>query len=54
EPGEKKTLEFKLKKDAFAFFDSATDSWIVEPGSFEIMIGSSSRDIRSTGKLELK
>ena len=54
EPGEKKTIEFKLEKDAFAFFNAPTDSWIVEPGSFEIMIGSSSGDIRSKGKLELK
>jgi len=54
EPGEKKTIEFKLGKDAFAFFDADTDSWILESGSFEIMVGSSSRDIRSKAKLELE
>ena len=54
EPGEKRTLEFSLEKDAFAFFDAVSDSWIVEPGSFEIMVGSSSRDIRSRAILDLE
>jgi beta-glucosidase len=46
DPGEKRTVAFKLEKDAFAFYDEKTEDWIVEPGDFNIMIGSSSADIR--------
>ena len=53
-PGEKKTVTFKLEKDAFTFYDEKTEEWIVEPGDFNIMIGSSSADIRISKLLTLK
>jgi len=53
-PGEKKTVTFKLEKDAFTFYDEKTEEWIVEPGDFNIMIGSSSADIRISKMLALK
>jgi beta-glucosidase len=53
-PGEKKTVTFTLEKDAFAFYDEKTEEWIVEPGDFNIMIGSSSADIRISKMLTLK
>jgi beta-glucosidase len=46
EPGEKKTISIKLNRDAFAFYDSERQQWVVEPGEFEILVGSSSKDIR--------
>ena len=52
-PGEKRTVTFFLEKDAFAFYDPDTNDWVVEPGTFEIMIGSSSQDIRASEKLDL-
>jgi beta-glucosidase len=52
-PGEKKTVTFELGKDAFAFFDATKGNWTVEPGRFEIMVGSSSRDIRERTWVEL-
>ncbi|MCF8243379.1 MAG: glycoside hydrolase family 3 C-terminal domain-containing protein [Melioribacteraceae bacterium] len=48
EPGETKTVEIILDNDAFKFYDVDTKSWILEPGNFEIMVGSSSRDIYLT------
>ncbi|MBW1812047.1 MAG: fibronectin type III-like domain-contianing protein [Deltaproteobacteria bacterium] len=51
--GEKKTVTFDLQKDAFAFYDETTNDWVVEPGAFDIMAGSSSSDIRVSEKLEL-
>ena len=48
-PGEKKTITIELKHDAFAFYDTRQKQWVVEPGEFEIMLGSSSRDIRLKG-----
>jgi len=46
QPGETKTVTLQLDKRSFAFFDEASEDWKVEPGEFELMIGSSSRDIR--------
>jgi len=53
-PEEKKTLSLTLDKEAFAFFDEKTDTWIVEPGDFTIMAGSSSADIRVSKVVTLK
>lgn len=52
-PGESRTVTFNLEKDAFALYDPETSDWVVEPGTFEIMVGSSSRDIRTSEKLNL-
>ncbi len=52
--GETGTVIFKLDKDTFAFFDEKSNDWVVEPGDFTIMIGSSSTDIRISKILTLK
>jgi beta-glucosidase len=52
-PGETKTVSFKLDPRAFSFYDPYRRQWIAEPGEFEILIGSSSKDIRARGKVEL-
>ena len=51
-PGEKKTVEFELMPDDFSMYDAGMN-WIVEPGIFEVMIGSSSEDIRLEGQFEV-
>jgi len=53
-PGEKQRLTFTLDKDAFAFYDENSDKWVVEPGDFTIMAGSSSTDIRISKVVTLK
>ena len=45
-PGESKTINLSLDTTSFSFFDDRVNKWVVEPGEFEIMIGSSSKDIR--------
>jgi beta-glucosidase len=45
-PGEQKMVVFELDKQAFSFFDPSKNKWVAEPGEFEMLIGSSSRDIR--------
>ncbi|RXF67191.1 glycoside hydrolase family 3 C-terminal domain-containing protein [Arcticibacter tournemirensis] len=52
-PGEVKELIFKLDKEAFSFFDSKQMEWVLEPGGFEILAGSSSVDIRSKVEIRL-
>jgi beta-glucosidase len=54
EPGEKKAISIKLNRDAFAFYDPDRRQWVVEPGEFEIMVGSSSKDIRLNDALMVK
>ncbi|WP_010136354.1 beta-glucosidase [Ochrovirga pacifica] len=44
--GELKTVKFKLTDEAFAFWDDIQKSWKVESGDFEIMVGTSSSDIK--------
>ena len=45
-PGEKKTLTFKIPASEFSFYDIETNDFKTEPGTWEIRIGSSSKDIR--------
>ena len=52
-PGEKKTVKFKLTPEHLAFLDRNLE-WVVEPGIFKVMIGSSSADIRLDGEFEIK
>ncbi len=49
--GEEKVVEFTLDKRAFSFYNTAVSDWTIEEGDFEILIGSSSRDIRLTEKV---
>ncbi len=51
-PKEKKKVEFILKADHLKLL-SRDNQWIVEPGIFKIMVGSSSEDIRLTGRFEI-
>jgi beta-glucosidase len=43
-PGEKKTVTLEVSPEALAFYDLQMN-YVVEPGEFEIMIGTSSRDL---------
>jgi beta-glucosidase len=44
-PGEKKTVEFTITPASLELLDRNM-KWVVEPGKFEVLIGSSSTDIR--------
>ncbi|CAM3989681.1 glycoside hydrolase family 3 C-terminal domain-containing protein [Saccharibacillus endophyticus] len=44
-PSEEKIVTFKLEKRAFAYYNTKINDWHVETGSFDILIGSSSREI---------
>lgn len=51
-PGESKAVKFTLQPEDLELLD-ANMKWIVEPGMFKVMIGSSSQDIRLTGEFEI-
>ena len=44
--GEEGTVDFDITEDQLKYFDPQKNNWIAEPGEFEILIGSSSRDIK--------
>ncbi len=52
EPGAKKSVEFNIEKPALSFYDEKENTWKAEAGSFKILIGSSSRDIRLQDEIE--
>jgi beta-glucosidase len=53
EPGEKKTVKFKLRPEDLALLDRDLHP-VVEPGIFEVQVGSSSKDIKLKGEFEVK
>ena len=53
QPGEMKRVDFRLTHDDLALYNKYMDR-VVEPGFFEVMVGSSSQDIRAKGKFEIK
>ena len=52
DPNEKKTVTFFLGKDDFGFLDASLH-FVVEPGTIEVMVGSSSDDIRAQSNVEI-
>ena len=46
-------VEIQLPSEAFAHYDPDRHDFVIEPGSFEIQIGASSRDIRLRALLEV-
>jgi len=50
--GEQRTVTFELAVSQLAFYDRAM-AYVVEPGTIEVMVGSSSEDIRLTGAFEI-
>ena len=48
-----KTITFTLDREAFWYFDDRKNTWAVEAGEFEILVGASSRDIRLAGAVTL-
>jgi len=51
-PEETKTIKFELGKKDLSFYDENHNGWKAEKGIFNILIGSSSRDIRLQNKIE--
>lgn len=53
QPGETKTISFIINKEKLSFYNAQLQ-WVAEPGDFDIMIGSSSADIRASDKFQLQ
>ncbi len=49
-PGETKKVTFTLPAEKLAYYDETKHSFVVKPGAFEALVGSSSQDIRAQGQ----
>lgn len=54
EPGETKTVKFKLDKRSFAYYNVDIKDWHVETGKYTIKIGKSSREICLTTEVAIE
>jgi beta-glucosidase len=53
QPGESKKIKFNINKEKLSFYN-ANLKWDAEPTDFDLMIGSSSADIKLMDSFELK
>jgi beta-glucosidase len=51
--GERRTVSFTVPAEKLAFYDVGKKAFVAEPGVFEVLVGSSSADIRAKGQFEL-
>jgi beta-glucosidase len=54
EPGETKTVTLALDQQALSYYDPDQNGWVAEPGDFEVLVGSFSRDIRLAERFTLR
>jgi beta-glucosidase len=52
-PGQTRRVAFTLGPRSLSFYDSSRREWVAEPGEFDLLVGSSSRDIRSRATVRL-
>jgi len=52
-PGQTKTVTLALPAESFKYYDEGKKQWVLAPGKFDLLVGSSSRDIRQTGTVRL-
>jgi len=51
--GEQKSIKIEIDKNQFQYWDTDHHKYLVEPGEYEILIGSSSKDIKMTQLVNL-
>src|SRR5262249_13671181 len=49
--GETTHVQFVLDARSFSYWDVTSHGWLVAPGAYQILVGSSSRDIRLGGQI---
>ncbi|MEN8172978.1 MAG: glycoside hydrolase family 3 C-terminal domain-containing protein [Chloroflexota bacterium] len=52
--GEDKEIKIELNRRAFAFFNTSLGDWHVESGTYHILVGTSSQDIRLQGEVQIE
>lgn len=54
EPGEAREVEIHLDRRDLEYWDVRLDRFVLEPGTYEVSVGASSRDLRETVEVELE
>lgn len=54
QPGESKEVKFVLQKIDFAHYSTDKEAWETHPGAYEILVGSSSREIKLQSKIHVE
>ncbi len=54
QPGETKSVTFTLSPEAFSFWSAGLEAWVAYPGTYQVMVGASSRDIRQSGTFDVQ
>jgi len=52
-PGEQRTVTFTLPAEKLSFWDETKHAFVTEPGTFEVLVGSSSEDVKLRGQFEV-
>ncbi len=52
-PGETRSVTLTLDREALAYWDDLNHAWVAEAGAFEVLVGSSSQDIRARAEFRL-
>ncbi|MBQ9417856.1 MAG: glycoside hydrolase family 3 C-terminal domain-containing protein [Bacteroidales bacterium] len=53
-PGEKATVSLVVKVEDLRSYDEGAKQWKLEPGTYKVMVASSSRDIQATESIEIE
>ncbi len=53
-PGQTTAVRFTVDKSTFAHYNSVQGKWLTHPGEYDVLIGSSSRDIELRGALKIE
>lgn len=54
QPGEAKNVELSVNRTAFSYWSPEKRDWTMDPGTFEIQVGASSRDIRLKTSIDIR
>ena len=53
EPGQSTSVLVEIPYEEFRYYDEERNRWHVQPGAYDLLIGSSSRDVRCTVSIEV-
>ena len=53
-PGESQTLELCFAAADMSSYDESVPGWVLDPGTYNILVGASSADIRATASVDVK
>jgi beta-glucosidase len=52
-PGQTKHVTLKLTPQSFAYWNTTANTWTVQPGTYTVRVGASSRDLPLTAHIKI-